>query len=602
MQCNKGRRLVRDLCREAEVWGGFAEAPKAVITYRSYLTESDTNDKALHERKVHPSVFTTKFVNVLHVYGNHWLTLKKQKAAHLQLERNFMPWQALFDYDFAENFTIIVRDEIQSEYWISIQITLFIGISQHLDMSAWNDLEVTLALLQEVTVMEPGKAPFWGVVAKPTSSYFYGQKVVVRDEKGRESEHGRCFVHKRRVVSISHVVVSDDKHHDTAFVQVAVPKIKAWLVEHGAVHGCGPILEHLIRSDGAGSHFKNKYTMNFLGKYKDSEGLERAVWCIGCPGHGKGAWDGLAGMIKQWLRQMILDKQLLLKEAIEVSKKGTTRTVYDTRSLIMQVFRVLKSHFESSQWQEEHASSKTSVMHIMYLSEAEITEANVRKAPFSFDCTSIGAHGRGCRDLFSFRGVRACCLSSRVFSCWCVPCVLDVVVGAQRANEDPPVAIKAAMAHWKDLPKDMKCTNEEEWETQAIHETSERGVAAKSKEYIATAKALCEGAVVGAVFAVECWDQSGSPHNFFLCEVVAFADGAMKKDALSQVGKSKSTENGEQSQVIRMHDPLFLAQLYVQDSATDTSQGVVFVKREARVLVNGKGFRYRVQTGELIWS
>jgi hypothetical protein len=29
-------------------------------------------------------------------------------------------------------------------------------------------------------------------------------------------------------------------------------------------------------------------------------------------------------MIKQWLRQMILDKQLLLNEAIEVSKKSTT--------------------------------------------------------------------------------------------------------------------------------------------------------------------------------------------------------------------------------------------------------------------------------------
>jgi len=49
------------------------------------------------------------------------------------------------------------------------------------------------------------------------------------------------------------------------------------------------------------------------------------------------------------------------------------------------------------------------------------------------------------------------------------------------------------------------------------------------------------------------------------------------------------------------NDPLFLAQLYVQESTThDTSQEVVFVKREARVLVNGKGFRYRVQTGELI--
>ena len=105
----------------------------------------------------------------------------------------------------------------------------------------------------------------------------------------------------------------------SAFVQVVVPKIRDWLVENGAVHGCGSILEHFIRSDGAGSHFKNKYTMNFLGKYKDSGGLERAVWCIGCPGHGKGAWDGLAGMIKQWLRQMILDEHLLLKKAIEVS-------------------------------------------------------------------------------------------------------------------------------------------------------------------------------------------------------------------------------------------------------------------------------------------
>jgi hypothetical protein len=37
-----------------------------------------------------------------------------------------------------------------------------------------------------------------------------------------------------------------------------------------------------------------------------------------------------------------------------------------------------------------------------------------------------------------------------------------------------------------------------------------------------------------------------------------------------------------------------------QEGTTDTSQEVVFVKREARVLVNGKGFRYRVQAGELI--
>ena len=240
-------------------------------------------------------------------------------------------------------------------------------------------------------------------------------------------------------------------------------------------------------------------------------------------------------------------------------------------------------------------------MNIMYLSEKEITDADVRKAPFSFDCTSIRAHGRGCRDLFSFRGVRTSCLSSRVFSCWCMPCVLDVVLVAQQAGEDPPLAIQAALPHWKELPKDMQCRNEEKWEPQEIHEITNQGIAANNTKYATIAKELCEKAAVGAVFAVECWDQSGSPHNFFLCELVAFADGKVKKEAPSQVGKSKSTENGEQSQPIRKNDPLFLAQLYVQESTTDdTSQEVVFVKREARVLVNGKGFRYRVQTGELI--
>jgi hypothetical protein len=73
-------------------------------------------------------------VSSLHAYAKHWLTLKKKKAAHEQLERNFMPWQVLYDHDFAENFTAIVRYQLQSEYWISKQVAIFIGISQHLDI------------------------------------------------------------------------------------------------------------------------------------------------------------------------------------------------------------------------------------------------------------------------------------------------------------------------------------------------------------------------------------------------------------------------------------------------------------------------------------
>ena len=102
------------------------------MTYDSYITESGKSDNELHTHKVQPALFLTRYVNSLHAYAKHWLTLKK--AAHEQLERNFMPWQMLYDYDFAENFTVIVRYQIQSEYWISKQVTIFIGISQHLDI------------------------------------------------------------------------------------------------------------------------------------------------------------------------------------------------------------------------------------------------------------------------------------------------------------------------------------------------------------------------------------------------------------------------------------------------------------------------------------
>ena len=68
--------------------------------------------------------------------------------------------------------------------------------------------------------------------------------------------------------------------------------------------------------------------------------------------------------------------------------------------------------------------------------------------------------------------------------------------------------------------------------------------------------------------------------------------GVGLQEAPSQAGKPKSTENGEQAQPIRKGDPLFAAKLLVQE------EGALFAKKEKRVLVNGRGFRYRLRTGE----
>jgi hypothetical protein len=162
----------------------------------------------------------------------------------------------------AENFTMIVRSEIQSEHWVSKQITLFIGISQHLDIRVWNDTSSGITESQEVTVAMPDAKPFYAVVETDYTPPDGGtNKVVVRDAQKKIHCVEREFVHVRKVVSAAHVIVSDDRHHDSAFVQVAMPRIKEWLKRNGQKYGCGTITEEFIRSDGAGSHFKNKYTM-----------------------------------------------------------------------------------------------------------------------------------------------------------------------------------------------------------------------------------------------------------------------------------------------------------------------------------------------------
>ena len=80
--------------------------------------------------------------------------------------------------------------------------------------------------------------------------------------------------------------------------------------------------------------------------------------------------------------------------------------------------------------------------------------------------------------------------------------------------------------------------------------------AAKLREQ---AKALCAAAEPGAIMAVECWNQSESEHSFFLCELLTHpghkAEDDLHRDAPSQAGKPKSTENGEQAQPIRKGDP-----------------------------------------------
>lgn len=70
-----------------------------------------------------------------------------------------------------------------------------------------------------------------------------------------------------------------------------------------------------------------------------SKGFAVDVWCFGTPGHGKGVWDGLGGMLKNWLRRQIIKATF---------KPGNKSLLTDARSCS----DAIKGRFGSEKWRE----------------------------------------------------------------------------------------------------------------------------------------------------------------------------------------------------------------------------------------------------------
>ena len=242
-------------------------------------------------------------------YAKHRLALAKQKAAHLKCDRNYRPGTLLSDVDFAENYEIVHALEIQSAHWSHKQLTLFISINSYLVKESWDAEDGALPVGCKVTV-EPNDK---GVV---DGSYF-DTVVEGGDGSGRD---GKCTVEtpgdegqpSRRVPDVprhalrrrderttAYVFATGDRKHDTHAVQKFLIEMATYFQSSSGE----TITRHFIRSDNAAQHFKSKYTLRFLSLYAKMFKLAHVVWDFGCPGHGKGPWDGLGGTLKSWMRR-----------------------------------------------------------------------------------------------------------------------------------------------------------------------------------------------------------------------------------------------------------------------------------------------------------
>lgn len=83
-------------------------------------------------------------------------------------------------------------------------------------------------------------------------------------------------------------VISDDTRHDSAFAVFALSRIEEWLDENGPLY-----CESVYISDGASAHFKNRYQA-----FEMAAKSTIAKWIFSAPGHGKGACDGVGGILK----------------------------------------------------------------------------------------------------------------------------------------------------------------------------------------------------------------------------------------------------------------------------------------------------------------
>ena len=81
------------------------------------------------------------------------------------------------------------------------------------------------------------------------------------------------------------------------------------LAEHFKQRGITPDAWY-FNTDGAPSHFKNRFTMQSLFKFKSTSGATTILWETCAPGHGKGPWDGIGAVIKRFLRKLEKNSQL----------------------------------------------------------------------------------------------------------------------------------------------------------------------------------------------------------------------------------------------------------------------------------------------------
>lgn len=386
--------------------------------------------------------FLDEFEPVFNKYAYHRYILERTRESNLQFERSAMPGMLKLDVDWAENYTMMHAREIQSEYWMAKQCSIFVCIGKMLLLAAWSATTGNLKVGSEVTVELEGSTPFWATIETENGGFEETAAYDVRDGAGAPYTVHRSQLRARVWHTTAQIGVTNDKRHDSYATQAFMTKmIDKWEQFEGGFSSLH------IHSDNAGSHFKNSRTLNYLSRLRDL--LERKVtWSFGCPGHGKGPWDGIGGMMKRALRSATLKLQKIFKD-------------------YKQVAAYLFEKFEGGDWHDKHKVGSGFTINAVEVHQIPSSEIRKDKQEFE-EYESI----EGIRKSFGYLALPSSRVLQRWFDCWCTTCA---------AATGPGGGMKETSRQSGYIVTDCKRQVDEPWWDYSVRLKGTRGITAQKK-------------------------------------------------------------------------------------------------------------------------
>ena len=159
-----------------------------------------------------------------------------------------------------------------------------------------------------------------------------------------------------------------------------------------------------FNTDGAPSHFKNRFTMQSLFKFKTRSGDTTVVWENCAPGHGKGPSDGIGAVVKRFCRRMERENKVYANGARDV-------------------FCLLLDSFQKDKVGSRVAIDAFVFHYILSPSEPTLSGENVWSPIIRPSARPTVTSITGIRSSFCFRVAGANVLAVRELSCRCRCCL-----------------------------------------------------------------------------------------------------------------------------------------------------------------------------------